>query len=85
MKVNSSQPNLVFILVRDEMMVYISSNNTRKLLTSLIGNCIPAMLTLQQHMMTSIETSSSYLLENLPESESIDLIEEFYWSTKFYT
>lgn len=57
------KPSLGFVLVKDSMMTDMLSNNSEKLLTSLIGNCIPALLALQKHMTTSIETSSSHPLK----------------------
>lgn len=45
MKVSSSKLSLVFLLVSDVMMAYMSSNNSRKLHLAFIKkqNCIPVM------------------------------------------
>lgn len=57
MKINSSRPDLVFVLLRSVMMAYMSPNNSRKLLNSLI--VYPGKETSGQHATTLIETSSS--------------------------
>lgn len=77
MKINSSLSSLILLLV---MMVYILSENFRKLHTSLLENIITAMLTIPHHIVTLIEFLFSSIRKLLPRSDSNewDLIEEAY-------
>lgn len=54
MEVNFSRPGLVFVLISDAMMAYMSSNHSKKLLISLIGKFILALSTSGNHMTKSI-------------------------------
>lgn len=77
MKDNCSRPSYSFLLIRDEMLAYMSSNNSETLLTSLIGESIPASST-SQHMT---------IRNRIPSFRSticIDLIEKQCWSTEPY-
>lgn len=64
MNVNFLQPKLVFLLVRGAMMVYMLSNISRKSHASHTEHCIPLIRDSQEHMILSIQTSTSPPLEN---------------------
>lgn len=63
-------------------MAYMSSKKSRTLHTTPLENCVPALLTLQQYMTTSIDTTSFHPLEtDFQTSKCLDLTEELYWPT----
>lgn len=63
MKVNSSWPNFVFVLLMDILIAYISWNNSKKMHIYLSSNFLLAMSTLRKHLTEAIQTFASHLLE----------------------